>query len=691
MAYSKKTGFLLLIGTIIAGSLMTYSPSQAASSGSLYTYNLRDAAANVANSAGANSAVSLRLTGNWTSSTNGVTFSGDLVSKQSVGYAKPTTGYTLNVAASQAVGNAAEFAYQLPTGVTCFPDSVNVTQIGRFASGVSQVKLQLSKCSVSQTQVFPECRIAGQLTPDKTYAVTGSRSLTAGQPYRVYCMKSADPVSGQSTLTMRTVLLDAVNGDQTTTNIFSIPKTGAIQSTTYLSVGNKYPLATLANNTDQFTGTVAGVSYCSNPTVTELETCLTSELSPVAPPPVSTIDEVKYAFGNTADSVVFSWRGGETQLYFGTDNTYGGSVTATPSVITPVDITGPFMEATLTGLTPGTTYHYKIGDNGTDYTFRTAPSPADSFKAVSVGDTIASSCRTYQSAMNQLVRDQQPYFMIHGGDLAIANECGVPAVHQFYLDIEPLTRQAAFMPVWGNHEFGKPTSNAPAGTPQDTLANYKGRSFIPNAQFVPGDTPTATTDPGCGSGYSTVNTCYGKDWGWFVAGKVLFISYPEAWAGAITDWEAKVTPLMQQAQDNPDIDFIVTYGHKPVVSSTGWVAPTGYTSVFTNLGDTFSPSAQPGGKYVLNIAQHRHNLEAISSYHGVTHLVNGGGGQGLINFQTPVANSVFRMKHLGFTTLDYNADSHRLTLTMICGPDLSSQSTSCVAGSALYSQTFSRP
>ena len=64
-------------------------------------------------------------------------------------------------------------------------------------------------------------------------------------------MKSADPVSGQSTLTTRTVLLDAVNGNQTTTNIFSIPKTGAIQSTTYLSVGNKYPLATLANNTDQ--------------------------------------------------------------------------------------------------------------------------------------------------------------------------------------------------------------------------------------------------------------------------------------------------------------------------------------------------------------------------------------------------------------------------------------------------------
>ena len=696
MTKAKRTVFnlypLVIIGVLL-GAMLPSNFSQAATTGSLYTYNLRGAGSVIANTAASNTAVSLQLNGDWSSTTAGVDFAGDLVSKQSVGYGKPSSGNTINVAANQAVGNAAEFAYELPNGATCFPDSVNITQIGRFASGSSQVKIQLSKCGVSQTQVFPECRIAGSATPAKTFAVTGSQALQAGQAYRVYCLKAADPASGQASVTMKTVLLDDVNGNQTTTNTFSIPKTGLIQSTTYLSVANKYPLATQANNSDQFTGTVSAVSYCSNATIAEVESCLTDELgTPIVVPPTTSVDEVKYAFGNTPDSVVFSWRGGENQLFYGPDETYGSVVTASPSAITPVDIAGPFMEASISGLTPGQTYHYKIGEEGVDATFRATPSATDSFKVVSIGDTIASTCRTYQTAMNQLVRDQQPYFMIHGGDLAIANECGVPAVHQFYTDIEPLTRQAAFMPVWGNHEYGKPTSKAPTGTPEDTLANYKGRSFIPNAQIVPTDTVNATSDPGCGNeSGSNVNTCYGEDWGWFVAGRVMFISYPETWTGAITDWQTKVTPLMQQAQDNPDIDFIVTYGHRPTLSSTGWTPPSGYTSVFSALGNTFSPSARADGKYVLNIAQHRHNLEAIPNYYGVTHLVNGGGGQGLINFQTPVAGSVFRAKRLGFTTLDYNAESRSLTLSMICGPDTSSQSTSCTVGSTLYTQTFSRP
>lgn len=690
---NKTKVFFLLIITLIAGVVTSWDSSRAASAGSLYTYNLRGASAVITNTANTNSSVSLQLSGDWSSTATGINFAGDLVSKRSVGYAKPTSGYTLNIPATQAVGNVAEFTYQLPEGATCYPDSVNITQIGRFASSTSQVKIQLSKCSVSQTQVFPECRIAGTATPAKTYAVTGSQALQAGQAYRVYCLKAADPASGQANLTMKTVRLDPVNGNQVITDTFSIPKTGLIQSATYLSVANKYPLGTQASNTDQFTGIVSAVSYCSGATSAEVESCLTNELGTiVVEPPTTAVDEIKYAFGNTPDSVVFSWRGSENQLFYGVDSGYGNVVAATQSTVTPVDIAGPFMEASITGLVPGATYHYKIGESGADTTFRAAPSTTDSFKVVSVGDTIASTCRTYQSTMNQLIRDQQPYFMIHGGDMAIANECGVPAVHQFYLDLEPLSRQAAFMPVWGNHEYGKPTSSAPAGTPQDTLANYKGRSFIPNAQIVPDDTLTNTSNPGCGSEVSsTVNTCYGKDWGWFVAGRVLFISYPETWPGAITDWQTKVTPLMQQAQDNPDIDFIVTYGHRPAISSTGWTPPSGYTSVFSTLGNTFSPSARAGGKYVLNIAQHRHNLEAIPNYYGVTHLVNGGGGQGLINFQTPVAGSAFRMKHLGFTTLDYDAQAHSLTLAMICGADLSSQSTSCVAGSTLYTQTFARP
>ena len=46
---------------------------------------------------------------------------------------------------------------------------------------------------------------------------------------------------------------------------------------------------------------------------------------------------------------------------------------------------------------------------------------------------------------------------------------------------------------------------------------------------------------------------------------------------------SKSHTTMQQAQDNPDIDFIVTYGHKPVVSSTGWGSAHGYSPVFSPI------------------------------------------------------------------------------------------------------------
>ena len=178
----------------------------------------------------------------------------------------------------------------------------------------------------------------------------------------------------------------------------------------------------------------------------------------------ATVDEVKYSFGDTPDSVVFSWHGAESTLYYGSDDTYGQQATAVPSAISPVDTPGPFMEVRITGLQPGTGYAYRIGADGPAGVFHTAPAVGQSFTAVAMGDTIAGACRPFQSAMNALVAGQQPDFVIHHGDIAIANECGKPAVHQYFLDIEQtFTRRAAFMPVWGNHEYGPATSDAPPG------------------------------------------------------------------------------------------------------------------------------------------------------------------------------------------------------------------------------------
>lgn len=416
---------------------------------------------------------------------------------------------------------------------------------------------------------------------------------------------------------------------------------------------------------------------------------MTSPRSTAATAPV---DEVTYAYGDDRTEVVVSWRGAETTLSYGTGATYEWQVVATPSAITPVDISGPFQQAHLTGLTPGTTYHYRIGDDGPDRVLRTAPADTQSFSAVVLGDTTASTCHPHQPHVFALVAALAPDFLLHHGDLSSANECGAPAVHRFFLDVESsLAGGGAFLPVWGNHEYGPATAQAPLGTPRDTLANYKGRVAVTHPQTVPSDTATRTGNPGCGAEIgSRVNTCRGEDWGWFRAGRVLFIGVPEPWSGAIADWRVKAGALMAQAQADPTVDFVVTYGHRPVASSTSYTPPAGWAAAFDALAAAYSPRTDPHGKYVLNFAGHRHTLEVFGNRNGVMHVVNGGGGQGLIKFGATASGSTWRMKHLGFSTLSYDADLRELTVRVVCGPPVSYQVGTCTAGATLYSRTFSR-
>src|SRR5574341_2022958 len=94
----------------------------------------------------------------------------------------------------------------------------------------------------------------------------------------------------------------------------------------------------------------------------------------------------------------------------------------------------------------------------------------------------------------------------------------------------------------------------------------------------PGAT-TNTTNPGttiCGTtrGGSTCRTrrprpptsgirtpAGGEDWYWFDYGNVRFIAYPEPWSGAWANWYASADAVMAQADSDPAIRFIVTFGH----------------------------------------------------------------------------------------------------------------------------------
>ncbi|OMH25169.1 hypothetical protein BKD30_06365 [Tersicoccus phoenicis] len=253
------------------------------------------------------------------------------------------------------------------------------------------------------------------------------------------------------------------------------------------------------------------------------------------PPAVDANDEILTNFGDTPTSMVLHWRGPDSTVAYGTDSSYGKTATARPPAITPVDTTGPFWQVTLDGLTPGTVYHYRIG-NGADHTFKTAPT--GDFRWVDIADAgttfkdpaAGAKCATPWIGDHwKQIAAEKPDFVTFGGDTSYANKCGVGAVHQFFNDVKPVSTIAAMMFAWGNHEYGGVTSPpAPPGTPRDRLSNYKSRITMPNAQTLANDTPTRLDRPGCPAvAPATTNSCQGNDWGWFDAGGIRFILWPE--------------------------------------------------------------------------------------------------------------------------------------------------------------------
>jgi outer membrane biosynthesis protein TonB len=201
-----------------------------------------------------------------------------MTSKMSVAYAKPASGNVISVPATQGFGGAVMFTYTGPSpGAGCLGDSRNVTQIGRFGTGLTQIKFQFSNCGTNGSSVFQECRLAGAKTSTSVQLARSSQALVNGATYIAQCVKSPDTSSG-STVQLKTVRVDTVNGNNVTTDTIQIPATGALQSTSALSVGNKYPLPTQKSNTDQFVGDVAKVAYCSGATLSDAIACLNTEI-----------------------------------------------------------------------------------------------------------------------------------------------------------------------------------------------------------------------------------------------------------------------------------------------------------------------------------------------------------------------------------------------------------------------------
>jgi len=383
-------------------------------------------------------------------------------------------------------------------------------------------------------------------------------------------------------------------------------------------------------------------------------------------------DEVHYSWIG-ASAVTFEWRGDASSISYGSDATYGTTVTAVPPVPVPWSSPGPYWEAKLIGLTPGSTYHYSIG-GAADATFTTAP-PGD-FRFDAAGDYSDSVTNPWVAVTHQQMAADNPAMVLLLGDLSYENYNCPQAVDQFYNDMaNTWGRTAAAAVTWGNHESANVGTGSQPCAVRDNLANYKGLFDIPNPQIISADGPTTTTGPGCPL-MNGINPCRGEDWGWFDAGHVRFITSPDStYSNGSADWCRGADTVMAAAQSDPNIYFIVTAHHEPAYSSQAGANDTVYQTCINGFGDNYS-------KYLLNLAGHAHGGEIFSAAHNVTSITAGGGGEGQVTYGTPAAGSLFVTGHPNHVIVDVVGTV--MTLRMICGPQYASSAKyPCALGSQI--------
>ena len=363
--------------------------------------------------------------------------------------------------------------------------------------------------------------------------------------------------------------------------------------------------------------------------------------APLLAPPARAADEIHWTMlGPT--SVAFDWRGSGTTLRWGLTSAYGSTVTgATPTPL-PFSSVGPFREVRITGLSPGLTYHYSV-DGGPDHTFHTTPAAGTKFSVYAEGDIGDTVSYARVGAVQKLIAQDLPSFVLVVGDLTYGNAHGQAAVDNHFNNVMKWSQDAAYMPAWGNHEWDAST---------DDFRNYKGRFAFPNPQTSPGA-------PSAGGP--------GEDWYWFDAGNVRFIAYPEPFSGAWSDWNTKAKALMDAAQADPAIRFIVTYGHRPAYSSGHHPGDATLKSYMDALGAAHN-------KYVLNLNGHSHDFERTKPQGGVVHVTVGIGGSSLeedgsclwLGGCPAPSYTAFRAFHHGTLRMRFTPTS--IHLDAICGP-----------------------
>ena len=357
--------------------------------------------------------------------------------------------------------------------------------------------------------------------------------------------------------------------------------------------------------------------------------------------------EVHFTFSGP-HAVTFDWRGNDGTLRFWAKDVPPRTVRAHPPTPLPRSSAGPWQEARADGLLPGTQYFYEVGNpvRPVPLAFRAPPAPgATGFTLVAVGGIGATAEGPAVRVIHRLIGLADPAFVLMLGDLTQGDVRSQAAVGRHFDDVMVWSRRAAYMPVWGSHEWQNPDA--------DDLRNYKGRFALPHASASPGA-------PAAG--------CCGEDWYWFDYGAVRFIVYPEPYTrDTWADWAAKAEPLFAGAEADAALRFVVTAGHRPAYSSGRDGGEPQLRAILDGFGRRFP-------KYVLDLCGRDRDYERTRPQAHVVHVSAGIGGGALAHAATSCgwpsctapAFSAYRAIHHGFVKLTVHPSA--IMLEAICGP-----------------------
>ncbi|HET8541193.1 MAG TPA: metallophosphoesterase family protein [Anaeromyxobacter sp.] len=296
--------------------------------------------------------------------------------------------------------------------------------------------------------------------------------------------------------------------------------------------------------------------------------------------------------GPTDTTMTVTWRSPDPtgQVIYGTSDAYG-EVAAAASIA----YGGSWLhEARLTGLSPGTTYHYRAGagtDLGPDRTFTTAParSARAAFRFAAYGDS-----RTDDAARARVragVQARRPAFSVDSGDL-VENGNDQAMWDEWFATMEPLLATTPFVSVVGNHEVNS--------------ARFYQQFALPNRDGSPDTETYASWDYG-NVHFLSLNT---------------EIAY---WAGSEqTQW---LEADLAAASADPRVRWIVAVFHRPPYSSGSHGSNMSVREAWSALFEKY------GVDVVFN--GHDHHYERSLAFAngvpqrdgaGVVYVVTGGAG-----------------------------------------------------------------